>query len=78
MDAVGLHHVEERLLANPILLLEELVLGVRPGDVPSDDLTDTMSHHKMQTKNLAEDIKIFLQLVVAVGTDQVTKSGRPF
>ena len=56
MDAVGLHHVEERLLANSVLLLEELVLGVRPGDVPSDDLTDTMSHHKMQTKNFKSSL----------------------
>ena len=38
VDAVGLHHVEERLLAEPVLLLEEGVLGVRPGDVPPDHL----------------------------------------
>ena len=40
VDAVGLHHVEERLLAKPVLLLEEGVLGVSPGDVPTDHLPE--------------------------------------
>ena len=33
VDAVGLHHVEQRLLAHAALLLEEVVLRVGPGDV---------------------------------------------
>ena len=36
VDAVGLHHVEERLLPDPALLLEEVVLWVGPGYVSPD------------------------------------------
>ena len=35
---VGLHDVEERLLADTVLLLEELVLGVGAGNVAPDHL----------------------------------------
>ena len=38
VDAVGLHHVEQRLLAHAALLLEEVVLGVGAGDVAPDHL----------------------------------------
>jgi hypothetical protein len=38
VDGIGLHDVEEGLLAHAILLLEELVLGVRPGNVAPDYL----------------------------------------
>lgn len=37
VNAVGLHDVEQALLAESVLLLEEVVLGVSPSDVPSDD-----------------------------------------
>lgn len=37
MYRVGLHDVEEGLLANPVLFLEEVVLRIRPGDVSADD-----------------------------------------
>ena len=38
VDAVGLHHVEERLLAHAVLLLEEFMLWICPGNISSDDL----------------------------------------
>ena len=38
VDAVGLHHVEERLLAGTVLLLEHVVLRVGPGYVSVDGL----------------------------------------
>ena len=37
-EPVGLHDVEERLLADTVLLLEELVLGVGAGNVAPDHL----------------------------------------
>lgn len=36
VEGVRLHHVEQRLLAQPVLLLEEVVLGVRARYVPTD------------------------------------------
>lgn len=38
MEGVRLHHVEQTLLPQPVLLLEEVMLRVRPGNVPPDDL----------------------------------------
>ena len=38
VDGVSLHDVEESLLADAVLLLEEVVLGVGAGNVPPDDL----------------------------------------
>ena len=39
-----LHDVEEHLLAQAVLLPEELVLGVGPGDVPADQLLARRRH----------------------------------
>ena len=39
-----LHDVEEHLLAQAVLLPEELVLGVGPGDVPADQLLAGRRH----------------------------------
>ncbi len=36
VDGVGLHHVEQRLLADAVLLLEEVVLGIGAGNVPGN------------------------------------------
>ena len=38
VDAVGLHHVEQRLLPGAVLLLEHIVLWVGPGYVSVDGL----------------------------------------
>ena len=38
MQRVGLHHVKQTLLAHAVLLLEEVVLRVRPRDIPPDRL----------------------------------------
>jgi hypothetical protein len=36
-ERIGFHHIEETLLTQAVFLLEEVVLGVGPGDVPPDD-----------------------------------------
>lgn len=38
MQRVRLHHIEQRLLSEAVLFLEEIMLRVRPGNVPPDDL----------------------------------------
>ena len=38
MDAVGLHNIEQRLLANTIFLLEEVVLRIGASNISSDNL----------------------------------------
>ena len=38
VNTVGLHHIEQRLLPGPVLLLEHIVLWVGPGYVSVDGL----------------------------------------
>ena len=53
VDGVGLHHVEQRLLADPVLLLEEVMLGVRAGNVPGKLKTYYYSTPQAPPKRLA-------------------------
>ncbi len=46
VDGISLHHVEEGLLAHPVLLLEELVLRVGPRDVPANHLKQKINRVK--------------------------------
>ena len=43
MDGVSLHDVEQGLLADAVLLLEELVLRISPGDVSTNHLNNQES-----------------------------------
>ena len=40
----NLHNIKQCLLSRPVFLLEEVVLRVRPGNIPSDDLLARRRH----------------------------------